>query len=269
MDPFRFLPEEKRRVLMLAWRAMNLGSNVKAGQPSKRDLVNMNIPMLCDTLNTPDARLALRITAQVLVGIAKVLQHQHFCVYEDTVMLWARICRESLFMTMGDIDMPFTTARQSSITFSEKEFGQFEIGYKGPIFNLFSIDDILSHQDKEYGAVDQEVSKAEYYDHQTVTPMNIRMAQEPSRLPDSFESDPFRRDAMEIDTFNQESNSQDYIWQDDSLSEPLINSAIHNTSERPMLLTTDRFSREAADVLTSIRSPISRRRSISIYQCFG
>ncbi|OAD70128.1 hypothetical protein PHYBLDRAFT_148684 [Phycomyces blakesleeanus NRRL 1555(-)] len=275
MDSFQALPEKERKVLAIAWRAMNLGSNVKASHPSKKDLVNMNIPLLCDTLSTPNSKLALRVTAQLLVGIVKVLQHQHYCVYEDTVQLWTRICRESALMTIEDIDMPLATARQSSITFSEREFGQLGIDYKNSVFSLLLRYEPFPQQDEEYICADQEVSRPEYED-QTVSQMNTSAAQEPSRLSVSLESDPLRTDAMEIDILDQEpSIPQDYLYEGDHyyLDQPEPpTSSINSISEHQatvLPLEIGRFSREAADILTDIRSPISRRRSTSTGSTFS
>ncbi|ORX46379.1 hypothetical protein BCR36DRAFT_372207 [Piromyces finnis] len=116
----------KRFGLGKVWLAATLGKNTYYKKLSKRDLIDVNITIICNFIQSPPEPLALRFTSNLLFGIIRIYNQQvQFC-YNDVTHMVSQIKNEFLNTNFNSTLLEISEARPGAITLIEKENLNFD-----------------------------------------------------------------------------------------------------------------------------------------------
>ncbi|KAJ3089704.1 hypothetical protein HK102_005718 [Quaeritorhiza haematococci] len=110
------LTNQKTSGLAIVWLAATLGSRSTYKKLSKKEVNGVNIMKACEFLTTPPEPMALRLTSNLLVGVARLLGAQYTFYLTDVNQVFVRLKRAFTELQHADVNMPVATAKFDAIT---------------------------------------------------------------------------------------------------------------------------------------------------------
>ncbi|RUS18960.1 Rec8 like protein-domain-containing protein [Endogone sp. FLAS-F59071] len=103
------------------WLAATLGSKSNLKKLSRKEVIGVDIAKACEYITRPPEHLALRLSSNLMVGVARVYNQQYQFYYVDVNNVWLKLKRELVALQSGDIDMAVTGAKPDAITLMEDD----------------------------------------------------------------------------------------------------------------------------------------------------
>lgn len=85
--------------LGLLWLAATIGSKATFKKLNKKSILSADISKLCDMISEPEEPLALRLSSNLLVGVARVHRAQHEMFYNDVMTCFTTLKRAFVEIT--------------------------------------------------------------------------------------------------------------------------------------------------------------------------
>lgn len=88
--------------LGLLWLAATIGSKASFKKLNKKSILSADISKLCDMISEPEEPLALRLSSNLLVGVARVHRAQHEMFYNDVMTCFTTLKRAFVEITTSE-----------------------------------------------------------------------------------------------------------------------------------------------------------------------
>ncbi|CAG8517599.1 8527_t:CDS:10 [Paraglomus brasilianum] len=129
--------------------AATIGSRSTLKKLSKKDVNSVNLIRACNYIVSPPEPLALRLTSNLMVGIARIYYQQYQFYYAEVNNVWGRLRKNLVSLETNEVvNMPLTEARQESITIADDPDFEIEM----TLSNLSTVPDFLTFQSIDHEA---------------------------------------------------------------------------------------------------------------------
>ncbi|KAG8895690.1 hypothetical protein FRB99_000386 [Tulasnella sp. 403] len=113
---------KKESGLGLLWLAATIGAKASFRKLNKRSILSADIEKLCDMIAEPDEPLALRLSSNLLVGVARVHRAQHEIFYNDVMTCFTTLKRAFVDLVADNQLTGPVVMRRDQITLEDAPF---------------------------------------------------------------------------------------------------------------------------------------------------
>ncbi|KAG8879121.1 hypothetical protein FRB97_001946 [Tulasnella sp. 331] len=106
----------------LLWLAATIGAKASFKKLNKRSIVSADIGKLCDLITNPEEHLALRLSSNLLIGVARVHRAQHEIFYQDVMTAYATLKRAFAEITSDNLMHGQLVMKKDQVTLEETTY---------------------------------------------------------------------------------------------------------------------------------------------------